>query len=56
MYDPVSYVDDDGQYMSGREIFREGSAPGGAVMEEIVEEIVEELEEEAKKASVEREK
>ena len=38
MYDPVSYVDDEGRYMSGRE----------EETEKIVEEVVEDLEKEAK--------
>ena len=39
MYDPVSYVDNEGHYMSGREEEK---------MENIVEEIVEDLEKESK--------
>lgn len=44
MYDPVSYVDDDGHYMSGRD---EEKA------EKIIEEVVEDLEKEAKEESKE---
>ena len=57
MYDPVSYVDDDGCYMSGREHFGGGSAADGAdaVMEEIVEKVVEDLEKEARGPEAEKE-
>ena len=57
MYDPVSYVDDDGCYMSGQEHFGGGSAADGAdaVMEEIVEKVVEDLEKEARGPEAEKE-
>ena len=45
MYDPISYVDDEGNYMSGKEEEK---------MEKIVEEIVEDLEKEAGETSKEK--
>ena len=45
MYDPVSYVDDEGNYMSGKEEEK---------MEKIVEEVVEDLEKEAGESSEEK--
>lgn len=55
MYDPISYVDDEGQFMSGREEIRGSGAPdAGAAMEVIVEEVVEDLEKEARKSPAEK--
>lgn len=55
MYDPISYVDDEGQFMSGREELRGSSAPdAGAAMEVIVEEVVENLEKEARESPAEK--
>ncbi len=49
MYDPISYVDDEGRYMTGREGRGNSKAPGkeNDAMKEIAEEIVEELDRKA---------